>query len=543
MEFTLSTLDLSIIIFYLVFVTGLGFYFGTKHKDAEDYFLAGRNLTWPIIGFSLFASNMSSNSLVGLAGAGYKDGFSVYSYEWMAVVILIIFAIFFLPFYLRNKIFTIPEYLEKRYSYKVRAYASGIAIILNILVDIAATLYAGGLVIQLIFPGLSLTTIIFGIAIIAGIYTVAGGLSSVMYTDAIQAVILIFGSTLITYFAYQAAGGWDAVYAITEPSHFDIIKPIDDEVMPWPSLIGVLIIGFYFWGTNQYITQRTLASRNLKQGQWGAIFAGFLKLSILFIMIFPGAFARVLYPDMTEMDMIYPTMLFDLLPTGVLGIVLAGLIAAMMSSLDSGLNSVSTLITMDFYNKFYSSKQATEQGALDSESITDGGASSSKLMWVGRAITVVVMIIAVAWAPQIGSFEKLWDYLQNTLAWFCPPVVALFVMGIFFKKVNNSGALLSIAVGLLITIVLITMEITGQRASLPNFLYVAGIHFGVCCLLLWIGSKVGEHKPEAELAQLVWTTDTYRQDAKALEALPWYKNYIYQSIALVVVLIIILLTY
>jgi len=355
-EFALSTLDISIVIVYLVFVTALGFYLGAKHEDAEDYFLAGRKLTWPIIGFSLFASNMSSNSLVGLAGAGYKDGFSVYSYEWMAVVILIIFAVFFLPFYLKNKVFTIPEYLEKRYSYIVRAYASGIAIILNILVDIAATLYAGGLVIQLIFPGFALWQIIFGLAIIA------------------------------------------------EPSHFDVIKPIDDEALPWPSLFtGVLIIGFYFWGTNQYITQRTLASRSLRQGQWGALFAGFLKLSILFIMVFPGAFARVLYPDMTDMDMVYPTMLFDLLPTGVLGIVLAGLIAAMMSSLDSGLNSVSTLITMDFYKKIKPE------------------ASSKNLMWIGRAITVVVMIIAVIWAPQIGSFEKLWDYLQNTLAWFCPP--------------------------------------------------------------------------------------------------------------------------
>ncbi len=526
MEFALSTLDLSIIIFYLLFVTALGFYLGSKHEDAEDYFLAGRKLTWPIIGFSLFASNMSSNSLVGLAGAGYKDGFSVYSYEWMAVVILIIFAIFFLPFYLKNKVFTIPEYLEKRYSYIVRAYASGIAIILNILVDIAATLYAGGLVIQLIFPGFVLWQIILGLAVIAGIYTVAGGLSSVMYTDAIQAVILIFGSTLITLYAYNAVGGWDAVYAITESSHFDVIKPIDDEAMPWPSLFtGVLIIGFYFWGTNQYITQRTLASRSLRQGQWGALFAGFLKLSILFIMIFPGAFARVLYPDMTEMDMVYPTMLFDLLPTGILGIVLAGLIAAMMSSLDSGLNSVSTLITMDFYKKIKPE------------------ASSKDLMWIGRGITVVVMILAVIWAPQIGSFEKLWDYLQNTLAWFCPPVVALFVMGIFFKKVNNVGALLSISVGLLITIILISLEISGQRASLPNFLYVAGIHFGLCCFLLYVGSFVGAKKPEAELAQLVWTTETFKEDAVSLKALPWYKNYIYQSVALVVVLIIILIIY
>lgn len=526
MEFNLSGLDLGIIIGYLLFVVLLGFYFASKHEDAEDYFLAGRNLTWPIIGFSLFASNMSSNSLVGLAGAGYKDGFSVYSYEWMAVVILILFAVFFLPFYLKNKIFTIPEYLEKRFSYPIRAYASSIAIILNILVDIAATLYAGGIVINLIFPQYELYEIIVGLAVIAGIYTVAGGLSSVMYTDAIQAVILIFGSSLITWYAYQAVGGWDAVYAITDTSHFNVIKSVDDESMPWPSLFtGVLIIGFYFWGTNQYITQRTLASKNIRQGQWGALFAGFLKLSILFIMIFPGAFARVLYPDMQEMDMIYPTMLFDLLPTGLLGIVLAGLIAAMMSSLDSGLNSVSTLITMDFYQKL------------------KPNASSKDLMKIGRWITVIVMIIAVLWAPNIGEFEKLWDYLQNTLAWFCPPVVALFVMGLFSKKINNTGALVSIVVGMAITIGLIIVEVTNADVGLPNFLYVAGIHFAVCCLCLIIGSSFGTNKPDAALAQLVWTKSDYNLETVALKELSWYKNYRYQSIGLIIALIIILLIY
>ena len=525
MDFNLGTLDLSIIIGYLIFVVLLGFYFSTKHKNAEDYFLAGRNLTWPIIGFSLFASNMSSNSLVGLAGAGYKDGFSVYSYEWMAVVILIIFAVFFLPFYLKNKIFTIPEYLEKRFSYPVRAYASGIAIILNILVDIAATLYAGGLVINLIFPSLDLSVIIFGLAIIAGVYTITGGLSSVMYTDAIQAVILILGSTMITWFAYQEVGGWDPVYAITDPAHFNVIKSASDEALPWPGLFtGVLLIGFYFWGTNQYITQRTLAAKNIRQGQWGAMFAGFLKLSILFIMIFPGAFARVLYPDMEKMDMIYPTMLFDLLPTGILGIVLAGLIAAMMSSLDSGLNSVSTLITMDFYQKIKSN------------------ASSQQLMKVGRWVTAIVMIIAVAWAPQIGNFEKLWDYLQNTLAWFCPPVVALFVMGLFSKRINNTGAIWSIVIGLAITIILITSTVLGNTWQ-PHFLYMAGIHFGICCLVLLIGSKFGVQKDEALLAQLVWTDATYKAESAELANLAWYKNYRYQAVALVIMVIIILIAY
>ncbi len=526
MNFNLGTLDISIIVIYLIAIVVLGFYFASKHKNAEDYFLAGRNLTWPIIGFSLFASNMSSNSLVGLAGAGYKDGFSVYSYEWMAVIVLIIFAIFFLPFYLKNKIFTIPEYLEKRYSYAVRAYASIIAVILNILVDIAATLYAGGLVINLIFPDFALWQIIVGLALIAGIYTIAGGLSSVMYTDAVQAVILIMGSALISYMAYVEIGGWDAVYAITEPSHFKILKPIDDESMPWPSVFtGVLLLGFYFWGTNQYITQRTLASKNIRQGQWGALFAGFLKLSILFIMIFPGAFARVLYPNMEKMDMIYPTMLFDLLPTGLLGLVLAGLIAAMMSSLDSGLNSVSTLITMDFIKKI------------------KPNADSKSLMKIGRIVTVFVMIIAILWAPQIGNFTKLWDYLQNTLAWFCPPIVALFVMGLFMKRVNTAGAIATIIVGTLITVWLIGLQAVGSTLELPNFLYVAFWHFIICCAAMLIFSFMGKRKPESELAQLVWTSEEIRNESLALKDYPWYKNYRYQALGLIIVLIIILLAY
>ncbi|MDF1697368.1 MAG: sodium:solute symporter [Saprospiraceae bacterium] len=546
MNFNLGTIDLSIIVIYLIFVVLLGFYFGKKHEDAEDYFLAGRTLTWPLIGFSLFASNMSSNSLVGLAGAGYNDGFSVYTYEWMAVVILVIFAIFFLPFYLKNKIFTIPEYLEKRFSYPVRAYASSIAIVLNILVDIAATLYAGGVVINMIFPAYGLTTIIIFLAVIAGIYTISGGLAAVVYTDAVQAIILIFGSALITMYAYDAAGGWEAVEAITDPSHFNIIKPIDDEALPYPGIFtGVLIIGFYFWGTNQYITQRTLAAKNVRQGQWGAIFAGFLKLSILFVMVFPGAFARVLYPSagqdengsalataldgvtQIKMDAIYPSLLFDFLPVGILGIVLAGLIAAMMSSLDSGLNSVSTLITMDFYRKF---KPDT---------------SSEKLMKVGRITTLIVMIIAVFWAPQIGKFPKLWDYLQQTLAWFSPPVVALFVMGLFFKRINNKGAIAGILVGFTFTIILITNVyltdgVGNAPLSLPNFLYVAGFHLFISMLAMVIVSYVTEAPPQDKLASTIWTVQEYAEETAKLKELSWYKNYRYQGLALMIIVVIIL---
>lgn len=521
----LTTLDISIVIGYLLFVVLLGLYFGSKHEDAEDYFLAGRNLTWPLIGFSLFASNMSSNSLVGLTGAGFKDGFSVFSYEWMAVFVLIIFAVFLLPYYLKNKIFTVPEFLEKRYNYLTRAYSSAISIILNIFVDIAATLYAGGILIQLIFPQFELWEIIVVLSIIAGLYTISGGLSAVVYTDAIQAVILIFGSMIITYIAWDQSGGFAEVMKITDPSHMDIIKPVSDEALPWPGLFtGVLLLGFYFWGTNQYITQRTLASKSKREGQWGAMFAGFLKLSILFIMIFPGVFARVLYPDWdtNEMDKLYPTMLFDLLPTGILGLVLAGFIAALMSSIDSGLNSVSTLFTMDFYQKWYPNK------------------NNKELMKVGRWVTLCIMIIATAWAPQIVHFEKLWDYLQQALSWFCPPVLALFIIGLFWRKANSTGALWCMVIGTLISVFSIIFNSAPWK---PHFLYMTGIHFAISCLAVIVGSMTGQSKTAAELKDVVWSPAEYHAETASLQSLPWYKNYRYQGLALIIMVIIILLTY
>ena len=520
----LSGLDIGIVIFYLLGVVLLGLYLGSKHKDAEDYFLAGRSLTWPLIGFSLFASNMSSNTLVGLTGAGYADGagFSVFSYEWMAIIVLIIFAVFFLPFYLKNRIFTIPEFLEKRYNYIARAYASGIAVILNVMVDIAATLYAGGILIQLIFPDFPLWMIIAGLAVVAGLYTISGGLAAVVYTDAVQAVILIFGSILITYFAWNQSGGFPEVMKVTDPSHLDIIKPMSDQELPWTGLVGVLLLGFYFWGTNQYITQRALASKTTSQGQWGAMFAGLLKISILFIMIFPGAFARVLYPEMPDVDKLYPTMLFDLLPTGILGLVLAGFIAALMSSIDSGLNSVSTLITMDFYKKLKPEK------------------SNEQLMTVGRIVTFVVMIIAAAWAPYITNFEKLWDYLQFVLSWFCPPIIALFVMGLFWRKANGRGAIATIVVGFLITLFAIFFNNNEQTM---DFLYMTTLHFVLCCMAMYIGSLSGAAPSAEVIKNMVWNAAGFREESVALKQLAWYKNYRYQGMILIAIVVAILIAF
>lgn len=522
-EFNIGIVDSIIVVAYFIFIMYRGFHYVKKHENAEEYFLAGRSLTWPLIGLSLFASNMSSSSLVGLAGSGYETGFSVFSYEWMASIVLIIFAIFFLPYYLRAKIYTLPEFLEKRYDVRSRYYFSGLTVLANIGIDTAATLYAGALVIKLIFPSVELWESILALAVLSGLYTIAGGLTAVVFTDSIQAILLIIGSIIITVLAFVKVGSWEAVTVVTPQEHFEIIKGASDEFLPWPGLFtGVFLLGFYFWATNQFIVQRALGAKDTKQGQWGAIFAGFLKLTALFIMIFPGAMARVIYPELEKANLVYPKLLFDLLPVGILGLVLAGLIAAMMSSIDSALNSASTLVTMDFYQKI---KPDTSQEGL---------------MWVGRVVTFVFMILAAVWAPQIDKFPTLWEYLQGALSYIVPPIVALFVIGLFWKRANGHGAFAAIIVGVLAGLFFLFF---GSADWMPeiHFLYIAGILFGLCCLTIVFVSLLTDPPKKEKVTEFTWTTDYYNEETAALKLIPWYKNYRIQSSILVVCIAVIIL--
>lgn len=525
MKFNISAVDTVILIIYFLFIIWRGFKYVKQHENAEEYFLAGRSLIWPLVGFSLFASNMSSSSLVGLASSGYETGFSVFSYEWMASIVLILFAIFFLPYYLRSKIYTLPEFLEKRYDVRSRYYFSALTIIGNIGIDTAATLYAGALVIKMIFPGVELWESILALAILSGLYTVAGGLKAVVYTDTIQAILLLIGSVVITILAFIKIGSWDAVTAITPPEHFQIIKSVNDKFLPWPGLItGVFLLGFYFWATNQFIVQRVLGAKNIKHGQWGAVFAGFLKLSALFIMIFPGAMARVLYPDLEKANLVYPTLLFDLLPAGLLGLSLAALIAAMMSSIDSALNSASTLVTMDFYKKI---KPET---------------SSESLMWVGRGVTFIFMILSAVWAPQIDKFPTLWEYLQQALSYIAPPIVSLFIVGLFWKRANGNGAFAAIIVGVISSVFFLVMN-SVEELSKIHFLYVAGILFLLCSIVIIIVSLLSAPPDEEKVKHYTWSSSFYKSETKELSLLPWYKNYRYQSVLLIVTIGVILIVY
>ena len=429
--FELTTLDLVMVVAYVVFIVWVGFYVAGKTKTTDDYFLAGRSLSWWLIGFSLFASNVSSSTLVGLSSSAFSTGIAVYNYEWMAALVLIFFVVFFLPFYLRTRVFTMPEFLERRFDARSRYYYSALLIFMNIVIDTAAALYAGALVVQMIYPSIPMWQSVMVLGVLAGLYTVAGGLKAVVYTDAVQAVLLILGALLVSIMAFNAVGSWDAVTAVVPADDLSIIRPADDPVMPWPGLLtGVFLLGFYFWGTNQFMVQRTLGAKDLNHGRWGALFAGLLKLPVIFIMVLPGIFARLIYtpeahPEIAKAlaenaDLIFPTLMFDLLPVGIRGLVITALVAAIMSSVDSTLNSASTLVTMDFVKKL------------------KPDAGNHTLVIVGRVVTFVFMTLAILWAPQILRFPDLWTYLQQMLAYLAPPVLACFLVGVFWKRANRS---------------------------------------------------------------------------------------------------------
>ncbi len=499
-------IDYTIIGLYLLFVIGLGLWIGRKHKGAEDYFLAGRSMTWMFVGVSLFASNISSTTLIGLAGDAYSTGISVFNYEWMAAVVLVFFAVFLLPFLLRAQVYTLPEYLGLRFGPLTRKYFSALSLFLNIFVDTAGSLYAGALVLRLIFPGIDLGWIVTALALFAGIYTLAGGLAAVIYTDFIQTLFLLIGAIVISVTAFFKVGGWAGMTAGLSEHHLSLIRPVSDAAVPWPGLLlGVPILGFYFWCTNQFMAQRVLSAKNLNHGRGGLLLAGALKLPVLFVMVLPGTMAIHLYPELPKADLVYPALMFDLLPTGLLGLCLAGFIAALMSQIDSTLNAASTLVTMDFIRP------------------ARPNLTQRQLMRIGRIVTAVFMILAAGWAPQIERFASLFRYLQQVLAYTVPPIVVLYLAGIFSRRANQTGAQICLAAGTAAGLVFFLFNAVLNQWSI-HFLYVAPIGCLISVAALVIGSRAGPPPGRDQLA-VCWTRSFFRQETQSLQSLPWYRNY------------------
>jgi SSS family solute:Na+ symporter len=483
---SIHNIDLYIIAAYFLVVLAIGIWVGLKTKTGEDLFLGGRTLTWGVIGASLFASNISSTTLIGLTGAAYTTGIASSNYEWLAGVPLIVMAAIFIPIYLRAQITTVPEYLELRYDVRSRKIFSSVTIVTSVLVDMAGGLYAGAVVLQVFFPELPLSYTAMGLALVAGFYTAFGGLKAVAYTDTLQAIILLVGCSILTYMLFDRLDfSWSMLNSSVPDKHLSVIRPMDDPTLPWlGTLVGVPLLGFWYWVTNQYVTQRVLAAKNVQHARWGAMLGGFLKILPLFIMVLPGAMAISILPGIENGDMVFPTLIAEVLPVGVVGIVLAGLISAIMSSVDSTLNSASTLVVVDFVKPL------------------KPGISDREVGKIGRISTIVIMLIAAFWAPQIANFGGLWSYLQQMFAIIVPPVAVIFLVGVFYRSATPSAAFWTLISGFVLGV---AMFLGRQNGLLDmHFSVGVGLMFVICTAIFILVSMFGPQDLKNDISKLVY---------------------------------------
>jgi SSS family solute:Na+ symporter len=518
---SLGQVDLAVIAVYLVLVLYIGLRMAKRTHSGEDLFLAGRRLGWIPVGFSLFASNISSTTLVGLSGAAYTWGIAVSNYEWMAAFVLVFFAIFFVPYYLNARITTVPEFLQLRFDRRSRLYFSAMTLFSNIVVDTAGTLFAGAMVLKVFLPDIDLFTACLGLALIAGLYTAAGGLAAVVYTDVLQAIVLLTGACMVSYLSFaQVDFSWANVVAATPADQLSLMLPLDDPNLPWlGTLIGVPILGFYFWCTNQFIVQRVLGARNIAHARWGVLLAGFLKLPVLYIMVLPGVMAGMFLPELENGDAVFPMLVTTLLPAGLVGLVMAGLIAAIMSSIDSTLNSASALLTMDFL-------QPQQRGW-----------SPARVAWVGRGVIVLFMLLAAAIAPLIENFTGLFHYLQSALAYLVPPVVVIFIVGLFWRRASATGAIVTLLVGHGISAILFAASLLEIQSL--HFTVVAGILALVSSVVFIIASVASAPPAINQIRRYTFHAATMQRQ----ESLSWWQDYRLYSFVLVLLAMMLVISH
>ena len=468
----------------ILFFIGLGYIIwrviNQKQDSPEQYFLAGRNLGWFVIGASIFASNIGSEHIVGLAGTAANSGMVMGHYELHSWIILLL-GWFFVPFYLNSTVFTMPEFLEKRFSESSRWILTIITLVSYVLTKVSVTVYAGAVVFETLI-GIEFWSGALLIVLITGCYTILGGLRAVIYTDALQAMVLIVGSITISVIGLLKIGGWGNLVSIVEPTHFNMFLPSEHPDFPWIGMVfAPPIIGVWYWCTDQYIVQRVLSAKNISEARKGTIFAGYLKLLPIFMFFIPGLIAYAMTKtgqlSYGSSDQVFPTLVRELLPSGIRGLVAGGLLAALMSSLSSVFNSCSTLFTMDIYKKLYPE--------------TD----EKKLVFVGRIATGIVVLSGILWIPfiKVVSGAGLYTYLQSVQAYIAPPIASVFLLGLFWSRINASGALAALVGGFIAGMIRLGLEIKKSTLTVDgiwyqiadlNFLYFAIFSFLICVVVL-----------------------------------------------------------
>jgi SSS family solute:Na+ symporter len=507
----LTSVDWAVISAYFALLVGVVVWAMRRQQDTTDYFLAGRNVGFFAIGASIFASNIGSEHIVGLAGQGASTGLAMAHYELHAWIVVLL-AWVFVPFYYQSGVFTMPEFLERRFGPRPRWILSLVSLAMYILTKVSVTVYAGALVFSTLLPdtfGSPQNAFWIGAiatVVLTGLYTIAGGLRAVLYTDAAQAVILIAGSIAITWFGLERLGGWDELrsFASEDVARYALWRPLSDPDFPWLGiLIASPIVGIWYWCTDQYIVQRTLAARDLKTARRGALWGAFLKVWPVLIFLVPGLIgaalnARGLLQIPLDSagglagDKVFPTLVTTLLPEGLRGLVVAGMMAALMSSLSSLFNSTAALFTVDVYEKLR--PRATER----------------QLVTVGRLATVVVVVLGLAWIPVMPKISGggLYQYLQSVQGYLAPPITAVFLLGVFNRRINTRGAVWGLGLGFALGMSKLSIQALFGEGKIEspsllaaigdfNFLYFSGVLFGITVITILLASRRGA-PPDAE---------------------------------------------
>ncbi len=525
-----AAIDWIIVFFYFVAIGVIAWrVMRRRQEDAAGYFLASRHVGWYVIGASIFASNIGSEHIVGLASTGADSGVALGHYELHSWCVLLLGWVF-VPFYLRSRVFTMPEFLELRYTPKARWFLSVISLIAYVLTKVSVTVYAGAVVFETLM-GVEFWTGALVVVIVTGIYTALGGLRAVVYTDTMHTAVLLIGSMTVAAVGIWKIGGWGEVVSVVGPEKLNMFPPLDSP-FPWLGLLMASpIVGIWYWCTDQCIVQRTLAAKDETNARRGAIWAAYLKLFPFFIFMIPGIVAFALKKtgqlDYTVSDQVFPTMVKTLLPEGFRGLVAGGLLAALMSSLAAVFNGCSTLFTMDIYKKLH--PQASER----------------MLVHVGRIATLVVVGLGILWIPILRGFSSsLYQYLQNVQAYIGPPITAVFLVGLFWRRINGAGALTALIGGFVLGMSKLVSEVFRDSATgllrwyaEVNFLYFAPLLFLISVVLMIVVSFATREPDPAQLQGLTYSTTLAEDRAKSRASWDW-RDLLHTAIILSIIVLV-----
>ena len=496
-------LDALVIGAYFAAVFAIGLYHSKNKRTSSDYFLAGRNVGWFAVGASLLSTNISSEHFIGLAGSGASSGLAVGCYELGAAFCLLLLGWLFVPHYLRSGVFTMPEFLERRFDARCRWYLTIVSLAAYVFTKISVHLYAGALLMREVAGWDYLTTSIL-LVVATGIYTILGGLEAVIYTDLMQSFVLLTGAVVLSALGLERAGGFEGLRAALPGGFFHMIKPASDASYPWPgTTLGVLILGIWYWCTDQSIVQKTLAARNLTEARKGTFFCAALKILPLFCLVLPGLAAKAIYGTEVTGDNAFPLLVTRLMPAGLKGLMVAALMAALMSGMSSALNSCSTLITIDIYRKRHPSK------------------SEAELVWFGRVTTGVVVALSILWIPIIPYMSgQVYQYMQSVQAYVAAPITAVFLAGVLWRGATAQAAFLALSLGGAAGAFRFVLDVLRNAGGLNlgplaplaelSFLYFAIAVFFACLLLIVVVSKAAavRHTNDAFILSRHWQGTT-----------------------------------